>query len=236
MIKYQIVYSLLVFTAFFSIHQNCLAKNLTFLSPVDFSPWVIIENGKTSGVIFDWASTIAKDTQSELNFRSVPYARFIKSFSTEKDFDMTVVDDVFSFDTSAFIKIEPPLKKYPLKMMFSKKMKCSEFKRIASLNTNLRDSEKSSSKNCKYEAEMIPAKDLNQRLDLLFKNRVDAIILSEPEIEGLPLEMQSKIKSYQFKILRYIESHFYVRKSSILNTPANIKKISAFSKALLLKK
>jgi hypothetical protein len=224
--------SIFIFFLISSYTPYAFSESFIFLSPISFSPWVIIKNGEASGIIYNWAKIISTELQMDFKFDYNPFPRFLHRMEYDHDFDMTVMDNSHTIDTKEYIKITPPIYKYDLKLVYQQNLGCNKIQNIAALVSNKSDLLELIKSKCKYNGSLTNVNNIQQKTDLLIKNRIDAAVISDIEISAMPTDKKDLINKLPYIVLKHISSNLYVKKNSLLSSSIRLKKISIIVKKL----
>lgn len=221
----------------FCIFLNLItySKDIIFMSPVSFAPWVVqTKEGKVEGIMYEMSKDLSLKISKPVEFKYLPIKRFLRELNSSNDFDITLYTTHKNETLKNFIKVFPAVNVNNYYIYFSNKFKsCKEIKTLSTaINTPLNPLvyEK-----CNSTIQSLLTKTVEQRVKLFLDKKSDSVIIGEQEVMRLDEVMKKEIKKFHFESVSSGESYLYVHKKSSLNSPYFLEKISDYAREIKAK-
>ncbi|EQC46603.1 transporter substrate-binding domain-containing protein [Bacteriovorax sp. Seq25_V] len=212
------------------LRLSCLAREIVFMSPVAFAPWVEVSTNKeVKGVMVNISRDLEKRIGEKVQFKYKPYKRFVRDLEGGVDFDITLFTVDSNAKLSGLVKVEPSVNVNRTYLFFHNKMKtCKDIKTLVTVGVSTH--ENTVKEKCNTSFNLISTKSIDQRVKLFLDGKGDSLLIGEQELLKLDSDTRILIEKKKSILLKYSESFLMINKNSILNSKKYERILSDFSK------
>lgn len=206
-----------------------MAKELVFMSPISFAPWVEVSKDKApSGIMVNISKDLEQKIGLPISFKYKPVKRFLRDLESEVDFDITLLSVNTGSGLSDLVKINPAVNSNITLLYYNNKFKnCKQIQTLISVSASQNGDQ--IKEFCNSTFKLIPTKNVEQRVQLFLDNKGDSLAIGAQEILRLTPAHKSALEAHKSIVLQSSESFFFINKNSVLNSPKYQKQLSEFA-------